>query len=127
MEIIFLIGRILFGMFFLVLGVNHFKKLEQMTQYAASKKVPSPKLATIFTGLLLVLGGLGVIFGIYVTLALWVLVIFLVPTGFIMHNFWAVPEEEKMTQMINFLRNIALAGASLMLLSLPLPWDLSIF
>jgi len=100
MEIIFLIGRILFGMFFVVFGVNHFKKLEHMTQYAASKKVPSPKLATILTGLILVFGGLGVVLGIYVTLALWILVIFLVPTGFIMHNFWATPEEEKMTQMI---------------------------
>ena len=126
MEIIFLVGRILFGIFFVILGVNHFKKLGQMTQYAASKNVPSPRLATIITGILLVFGGLGVVLGIYVTLSLWLLVIFLVPTAFIMHNFWATPEEEKMTQMINFLRNIALAGASLMLLSLPLPWDLSI-
>ena len=126
MEIIFLVGRILFGIFFVILGVNHFKKFGPMTQYAASKNVPSPRLATIITGILLVFGGLGVVLGIYVTLSLWLLVIFLVPTAFIMHNFWATPEEEKMTQMINFLRNIALAGASLMLLSLPLPWDLSI-
>ena len=127
MDIILLIGRILFAGVFLMFGINHFKKQAMMVQYAASRGVPSPKLAVIVGGLLLIAGGLGVILGIYVTLALWLLIIFLVPTTLAMHTFWKETDpQNKMKEMVNFMLNTALIGAALMLLSLPLPWAMSI-
>ena len=127
MDIILLIGRILFGGVFLMFGINHFKELANMTQYAASKKVPSPKLAVVVGGIILIVSGLGVILGIYVTLALWLLVIFLVPVTLSMHTFWKeVEPQTKMKEMVNFMLNVALIGAALMLLSLPLPWTMSL-
>lgn len=126
MDIIFIIGRIMFGMIFLLSGVNHFTKLGNLTSYAASKKVPAPKLATIGTGILLILGSLGIIFGVYVTFALWALVLFLVPTALMMHTFWKETDPQtKQMEMIAFLKDISLAGAALMLLSIPLPWTLN--
>lgn len=117
MEILFIVGRILFGGFFVMTGLNHFTKLQAMTGYAASKKVPSPKLATLATGVLLVAGGIGVIFYTHITIALWLLIIFLVPTSLIMHTFWKETDPQmKMVEMTNFMKNIALAGAALMLL-----------
>lgn len=123
MEIIFLIGRILFGGVFVMFGMNHFTHRETMTGYAASKKVPYPKFATTISGVLLVLGGLGIVFGVYTTTAIWLLVIFLIPTSFIMHAFWKETDPQaKQMDMINFMKNMALAGAALAMLSLPLPW-----
>ena len=34
MEIIVLVGRILFGGFFIVMGINHFQNLAMMSGYA---------------------------------------------------------------------------------------------
>lgn len=127
MEIIFLIGRILLGGVFVMFGMNHFTKIQQMTEYAASKKVPSPQLATLVAGGMLIFGGASVALGIYTTTGLWLLVLFLLPTSFIMHPFWKETDpQSKQIEMINFMKNMALAGAALMALSFPLPWPLAI-
>lgn len=128
MEILFLIGRILFGGFFVMSGMNHFMKAGMMAQYTASKNVPFPKLAVMGTGLLLILGGLGMLLGVYVEWAVLALALFFVPVSFKMHNFWAVKDpQQKMAEMVNFLKNMALLGAALMTLAIPAPWAFSVF
>ena len=42
MEIVLLVGRILFGGFFIMSGLNHFQNLGMMSGYAESKNVPFP-------------------------------------------------------------------------------------
>jgi uncharacterized membrane protein YphA (DoxX/SURF4 family) len=127
MEILFLIGRILFAGLFVINGVNHFRRLEQMTQYVHSVGIVSaPKLAVAGTGVLLLLGGLSVLLGFYPTIGLILLIVFLVPTSLIMHNFWSIEDPlQKQMQMVNFTKNMALVGAALMLLSLK-GWPLSL-
>ena len=88
MEIIFLIGRILFGGFFVMNGFNHLTKTGMMAGYASSKNVPMAKLAVIFTGLMILLGGAGIVLGVYIKLSVTLLVIFLFFVSFKMHNFW---------------------------------------
>jgi len=39
----FLLGRLIFGGYFIFSGINHFKKPREMAQYAAAKKVPSSR------------------------------------------------------------------------------------
>jgi putative oxidoreductase len=52
-------------------------------------------------------------------LGLWLIVIFLVPTTFIMHQFWKVSDPMmKMGETINFTKNIALIGSALMLIAM---------
>jgi len=125
-EILFLIGRILVGGYYIFNGFNHFSKKEMMAGYAKSKGVPMPEIAIPLTGLLLLLGGLSLLFGIYPYIGVALIVIFLVPVTFMMHNFWVVPKEQKMADMIQFLKNIALIGSTLMFLAIPTPWPLSL-
>lgn len=111
-----------------MMGMNHFMKSGMMAQYAASKGVPSAKSAVMVSGALLILGGLGIVLGVYVGLAVSALLLFLVPVSFKMHNFWTIQDpQQKMTEMTNFLKNMAFAGAALMILSIPAPWAFSIF
>jgi len=56
MKAPFLIGRLLFGGYFLYSGINHFKERNMLSQYAASKKVPMPDVAVSVTGAALVIG-----------------------------------------------------------------------
>lgn len=126
MDILFLLGRILFGGFFVMNGLNHLTKTDGLAQYAKSKGVPSPRVAVLLSGLLILLGGIGIIFGILPQVSLVLVILFLLPVSFQMHAFWNASPEEKQDEMINFLKNLALVGAALMLLSLELPWILSL-
>ena len=118
MEYLNIIGRILFGGYFIIAGFNHLTKMEMMTGYAKSKKVPMAKLAVPFTGLMLLAGGLSYIFNFHVTAGSIILIAFLLPTTFMMHGYWSIQDPmQKMTERINFEKNLALIGALILFLS----------
>lgn len=109
-------------------GLNHFKHLPMLTGYAQSKGVPMPKEMVMLTGLMMLLGGLGVLLGVYVTWSIYLLVLFLLLASFKMHQFWKVTEPmSRMGEEVNFKKNLALLGALLMLLAIPLPWAMPLF
>ena len=119
MDVIILIGRILFGGFFLMSGINHFTKLEAMTGYAKYKKLPAAKLGVLLSGLMLVLGGIYILLGFYTDLGLLLIAIFLVLAAVIFHNFWAETDATaKQNEMLGFMKDIALAGGALILFAL---------
>ena len=119
MDLIIVIGRILFGGFFLMSGINHFTKLEAMTGYAKYKKLPAAKLGVLISGLMLEIGGLSVILGYYADLGALLLAIFLVLAAVIFHNFWKETDATaKQNEMLGFMKDIALAGAALILFAL---------
>ena len=64
-AILLLIGRLIFGGLLAFSGLNHFLNTEVMAEGVQSKGVPAAKFNVIATGMMLVLGGLGVILGIY--------------------------------------------------------------
>ncbi|MGA0070872.1 MAG: DoxX family protein [Candidatus Nanopelagicaceae bacterium] len=116
MDILLVIGRVLFALIFINSGIAHLTKLNDMTGYAQFKKVPAPKLAVIVTGLMLIIGALYIVFGVYADLGALLLAIFLVPTAFMMHNFWTIQDPQaKQGEMINFFKNLSLAGAALII------------
>lgn len=125
-EVIFLIGRILLGGFYIINGMNHFTKIKMMTEYAKSKKVPLARLSVIISGLLLLLSGLSFLLGIYPYIGVLLISIFFIPTLYFMHNFWSVPKEEKIKEMMDFMKILALLGSVLMFLQIPLPWSFSL-
>jgi uncharacterized membrane protein YphA (DoxX/SURF4 family) len=126
-DALFLIGRIVLGLFYLFNATNHIFKLKAMAGYAQSKGVPSPTLTTLGTGIMLLLGGLSVMLGVYPDVGVALLVIFLVPTAFIVHNFWTASDPQThMMEMVQFMKDIALASSALMFLAIPEPWPLSL-
>lgn len=127
MDVIFLIGRIIVGLYYIISAANHFMQLEMMSGYAGSKNVPASKLAVIVSGLLLLIGGLSILTGFQPVIGVIALVIFFLPVTFMMHNFWAVEDEQmKMNEMVNFMKNMGLLGSALMFLAIPQPWPLGL-
>jgi putative oxidoreductase len=127
MSCLFLIGRLLYGGFFLVAGILHFVRLAAMTPYAASKGVPAPRLAVLGSGVLAALGGLSIVLGAWPQQGVLLLVVFLVPVTLSMHNFWA--DRDPATRQVNqvqFEKNLPLLGGALMVLFVPPPWPLSL-
>lgn len=128
MNILFLIGRVIYGAFFIMMGLNHLGSArEGLVGYAASKGIPAPKLAVVGSGILLLVGGLSIITGFMPVVGIIALVLFLAPVSFQMHNFWAVDDPQaKMSEMTQFLKNMALLGAALIFLAIQTPWVLSL-
>jgi uncharacterized membrane protein YphA (DoxX/SURF4 family) len=126
-EAVFLVARVVFGLVFAFFGLNHFLNAETMTGYAAAKGVPAAGLAVPFSGGTLLFGGLGVLLGVFPTLAAGAIVVFLLATTPLMHDFWAAAEEERMTEMTQFLKNVALLGAAVGFLVISqTPWPLAV-
>ena len=115
MNAVMLVGRVLFAFMFVMSGFNHLAKAEAMAGYAAYKKVPAPKLANLLSGVLMLLGGLSIILGVYADLGALVLAILLVAMAVKMHDFWNAQGEAKQPEMIGFLKNISMAGGALFL------------
>ena len=127
MEIIFLIARIVLGLYYLYSASNHFFQVKMMAGYTASKGVPASEVFVIVTGILLLIGGASILTGYKPTIGIIALAIFFIPVTFIMHNFWTVSDQMmKMVEMVNFLKNIALLASAVMLLSIPQPWSMSL-
>jgi len=119
MDILVLIGRIMFAFVFLTSGLAHFTKRQMMSQFAGSKKVPAPMVAVLAGGVLLLAGGISILFGIWADLGALLLVLFLVPTAVFMHGFWGETDPQaRMMEMNQFSKDLGLAGAALMLFAL---------
>ncbi len=127
MKIIFLIARIVLGLYYLFNASNHFFQLKMMAGYTASKGVPLPEVFVIVTGILLLIGGVTILSGYRPTIGIVALVVFFLPVTLIMHNFWAVDDQMmKMMEMVQFLKNTALFASAVMFLAIPQPWPLSL-
>jgi putative oxidoreductase len=127
MQYLFLAGRVLYGGFFLLAGIDHWRRVDMMTPYAAAKGIPAPRLSVLGSGLLIILGGLSVLLGVRPSCGLLLLTVFLVPTSVLMHNYWAATDPSvRQLDLTNFKKNIALLGAAWMLLLMPQPWPLSL-
>ena len=103
--------------------------VNQMGEFAKSKNVPVPKVAVFLTGVMILLGGVSVLLGLWVNIGAWLLIIFLIPTAFIMHNFWTVEEPmDRQNEQIHFMKDLALAGAAFLIwflyITVHVPWSL---
>ena len=118
MDIVLLIARILFAFMFVLSGINHLTKTDAMTGYAQFKKVPAAKLSVQLSGVLMMLGGLSIILGVYLDFGALVLAVILVAMAVKMHDFWAADDASKQTEMIGFLKNISMAGGALFMFAI---------
>ena len=127
MEIAFLVGRIIVGLYWLMGAVNHFTQVKSMVPYAKMKNVPLAELAVPGTGVMLLVASLSILTGIYPVVAVVALIVFLVPVTIMMHNFWTIEDPmAKMTDMIMFTKNMSMLGYTLILLGIPQPWAFSL-
>ncbi len=122
MKASYLLGRMIFGGYFLYAGVHHMQEAESMAQYTASKGVPAPKLAVKATGIALIAGGTSVLLGLKKEWGAAAIACFLAGVSPLMHDFWKQQDpQQRQNEMINFGKNMALLGASLALMGIERP------
>jgi uncharacterized membrane protein YphA (DoxX/SURF4 family) len=127
MRALHVLGRMIFGGFFAYSGINHLQNSAGMAQYAGAKGVPAPRQAVQATGVMLLAGGLSIIAGLKPRQGLALITAVLVPVSLQMHRFWEEQDpQQRQMEMIQFMKNMALVGASLALLQLDEPWPASV-
>jgi putative oxidoreductase len=114
MKFTVLLGRILFASIFLM-SITHIFN-ESTVEQAASHDVPMASVLVRIAGVLAIAGSLSVILGYKARLGAWLIVLFLVPVTFFMHNFWTISDPMmRMMQQINFMKNISMLGGALLI------------
>lgn len=127
MKTPFLIGRILFGGFFLYNGINHLRERKNMASCTAAKGVPSPELAVTASAVPLIAGGTSLLLGLKPKWGALAILGFLAGVSPVMHDFWRNQDpNERMNNLVSFTKNVALAGAALALLGVEEPWEASV-
>jgi putative oxidoreductase len=127
MKAPFLIGRLLFAGFFLNSGITHLQKRKELAEYARAKGVPAPELAVTLSALPLLAGGASILLGVKPKVGAMALLGFLAGVSPVMHNFWHdADDDQRQTNMIMFMKNVALAGGALALMGVDEPWEASV-
>lgn len=116
MDVIALIGRILFAGIFLSSAYGHFTSIDAATGYAQSKKLPQPRLAVQVSGGWIALAAVMLVLGAWPDLGALMLVPFLLLTAFLFHGFWNETDAQaKMQEQTQFFKDLALCGGALAL------------
>jgi putative oxidoreductase len=127
MKAAFVVGRMMFGGFFVYNGINHFLHCKEMAQYAKAKKMPNPEAAVIASGVALVGGGASMILGVQPKLGAAAIVGFLATASPAFHNFWDHEDpNRRQNELAHFTKNLAMAGAAIALAGVDEPWPVSI-
>lgn len=116
MDVVALIGRIVFALLFLAAGFGHLTQTAAMAEVAKARGFPAARLGVQVTGVYIVLAALLIMFGVWVDVAALALVLFLLVTAFGIHRFWQETDAgAKAGEQVHFLKDLALAGAALVL------------
>lgn len=111
-------GRLLLAAIFIMSGFGKFADWAGTAGYMASKNLPAIPVLLVIAACAEILGGLSVLLGWKARWGALALILFLIPTTFIFHNFWAYQGMERQTQMINFMKNLSILGGLAMVAAL---------
>jgi putative oxidoreductase len=81
----------------------------------AAKHLPMPAVALGIALVIELVGGLAILLGLFTRFTAWILFLYLIPTTFLFHNFWALQGMDQIDNMIHFEKNLAIMGGLLFL------------
>lgn len=108
-----LVGRILLALLFIVSGWGKVVGFAGTTAFMASKGMPLVELLAVGAILIELGGGIALILGWQARWAALAILVFMIPATLIFHNFWAVDAAQVQGQMIHFMKNLCIMGATL--------------
>ena len=106
----------LLAVFFIFNGINHFYNEEVLEEYAEKKGLFKPHFMVRFSGLMLILGGIALMWEPVKLIGIAGLSLFMIIVTASMHRFWEYKEKTtRMSELIHFLKNIAILAELLYL------------
>ena len=120
-----LIARILLMVLFVIFGWNKLMGFSGATAYMATEGVPLPVVTAAIALFMELFVGLAILVGFYTRPLALLLALYTLAAALIGHQFWNMVEPDRAANLINFYKNVSIAGG-LLLLSVTGPGSYSI-
>lgn len=114
-SIVPLFARILLSVVFILGGIGKIFAFSLEEGFLAAKHFPLPAVALGIALIIELVGGLAILAGLYTKFTAWVVFLYMIPTTFLFHNFWAMQGADRLDAMIHFEKNLAIMGGLLLL------------
>jgi putative oxidoreductase len=116
MDVVFLIGRVLFVAIFATSVPRYFTARDAMVDRAKTMGAPIPEIAVPLAGTALLVGSALIVLGLWADIGALLLVAFLISVTYYMHRYWKIDDPQKrQMQEIQFNKNISLLGAAIII------------
>jgi putative oxidoreductase len=110
-------ARVLLALMFILAGFSKFANLSGTAGYIASQGLPLPQVAAFGAATLEVLGGIALALGLQARWAAGALAAFTLVATVVFHAFWAMPAEQAFVNQLMFMKNLAVIGGLLLVVS----------
>ena len=114
-DAVILLARILMMILFVPFGWDKLMHFHNTVALMANVGLPLPLLAAIIAVVMELPVGIAVVVGIYTAPLALLLAVYTLAAGFIAHHYWTMTGGERMGNMINFYKNVAICGGFLLL------------
>ena len=119
MDVINVIGRVLFALLFLMNGWNHVANPKVMVPFGEYIGVPQPKISVPLTGVMMLISAVTIALGFWADVGAILLVLFLPAAGYYGHAYWKETDPNmRAAQQAQFWKNIALTGAAIFIFAI---------
>lgn len=117
-AVVLLVGRILFVVYFAFAAFGHLRMGQMMVGYAKSKGAPLAEFGGWPVGVWLAVASVSVLLGIWPDIGALMIALWLILPSIFIHNWWTLTDpQQKMTEQMNFNRNLTFLGSALALLA----------
>jgi putative oxidoreductase len=110
-------GRVLLAVLFVLSGFGKISAFDGTVGYIAAKGLPLPQLGAVIAIGVELGAGILLIVGWQARWAATVLFLFLIPTTFLFHNFWAYDGPRASVERIQFMKNLCIMGGMLYIMA----------
>ncbi|WP_233884136.1 MULTISPECIES: DoxX family protein [Paraburkholderia] len=114
-DVVLLVSRVLLTSLFILFGWSKITGFSGTVDYMAHVGAPVPMLSAVIAVIMEFAVGILLLVGFYTRPLAVLLAIYTVATAFIGHHFWTMTGADQMMNMINFYKNISIAGGLLAL------------
>ncbi|WP_267224372.1 DoxX family protein [Dyella silvae] len=110
-----LLARILLMILFVIFGWSKLTGFSGTASYMASTGLPLPTLSAAIAVIMEFVVGMAIVIGFYTRPLALVLGFYTLAAAIIGHQFWNMDDPERIGAMINFYKNVSIAGGLLLL------------
>jgi putative oxidoreductase len=110
-----LFGRILISPVYLLAGISKIMAFSMMLGYVTTAHLPFPKLSLACAAAIEILGALAILLGFHTKVAAWIVFVFMIPTTLLFHLMPAIENMDRMGNITNVEKNLAIMGGLLLL------------
>ena len=112
-----LAGRVLISLIFILSALGKITDWNASVQYAGAKGLPLIPVLLVAAVVVELAGGFSLLLGWNTRWGALLLFLYLIPTTLVFHNFWALGGMERQTEVVNFLKNLAIMGGLLLVVA----------